>query len=69
MSTERELFRRGEQIYILPQYQDAGDDRFEWRVIDDEGKGRVTISPVDCGLAITPSQVVGVEMISRTPAK
>ena len=67
--SERLPYRRGERVVILPQYQDPGDDRFEWQTMDDEEIGRVTISPINTGLEIVPTQVVNVNMISRLPQK
>lgn len=48
------MFKRGDRVEILPEFQDSGDDQFVWIVLEDEEKGRVDISPIDIKLAIKP---------------
>jgi hypothetical protein len=57
--------RKGDPVKIRPEWQDEGDEEFEWVAVDDEEKGRVTISPVNIGMKILPRQTVNVEMLMR----
>lgn len=59
------MIRKGDKVQIKPEWQDAGDDRFDWVAVDDEDKGRVTIMPFGTGLAlaIAPAHVVRVEWL------
>lgn len=56
-------FKKGDVIEILPEYQDKGDAEFTWVVIEDEEKGRVTISPIDSKLTIKPTYVMQASFI------
>lgn len=51
-------FQKGDLIEILPEHQDDGDDEFVWIVIDDEEKGRVSISALNSPLKIKPTHIV-----------
>lgn len=55
--------RKGMKLRIKPEWQDEGDDEFEWIAIEDEDGGRVRISPLGTGLNITPNQVVTTDMV------
>lgn len=57
------MIKAGDIVKIKPAFQDAGDDAFTWVACDDESKGRVTISPVNIGLAIPPQQTVTTDML------
>lgn len=57
------MFKKGDQVEILPEFQDAGDDGFHWMVLEDEEKGRVDICPVDTALLIKPRFTVGTHQI------
>lgn len=57
------MFKRGNQVEILPEFQDIGDDTFTWVVISDEEKGRVDISPINISLTIKPIYTVTVDQI------
>lgn len=57
------MFKCGNQVEILPEFQDPGDDRFIWIVLGDEEKGRVDISPVNSDLTIKPIYTVSVDQI------
>lgn len=39
------MIKKGDIVKILPEFQDKGDEAFIWTAIDDEEKGRVSISP------------------------
>lgn len=58
------MIRKGQEVYIKPEFQDAGDDKFSWIVADDEQNGRVAIVPMGTGLAIPPRHVVKVEWLA-----
>jgi hypothetical protein len=57
--------RRGDRVRIRPEWQDPGDDRFEWIAVEDEDGGRVLIQP-QLGMRINPTQVVLVSMLERS---
>ncbi len=56
-------YLKGDIIEILPEFQDAGDDDYQWVVLDDEEKGRVSISATNSTLSITPIHVVQTDWI------
>lgn len=57
------MFKRGDQVELLEQYRDPGDEEFTWMVLGDEEKGRVDIMPVDIHMAIKPTYTVQVDWI------
>lgn len=57
------VFRIGDQIEILPEFQDLGDEAFVWVVVSAEEKGRVDISPVGTGLNVPPVYTVQADWI------
>jgi hypothetical protein len=57
------MIRKGNKVQIKPEWQDVGDDCFDWVAVDDEEKGRVTIMPLGTGLVIAPTQVVSTEWL------
>ncbi len=59
------MFKRGNQVEILPEFQDEGDDSFTWIVLDDEEKGRVDITPIDINMKLKPIYTVKVEQIKH----
>ena len=59
--------KKGQRVYIKPEWQDAGDDTIEFIAIEDEDGGRVKISP-QLGLPFNPVQVVDVEMLCASKA-
>lgn len=52
------MFKKGDVVEILPEFQDKGDDEFTWVVLADEEKGRVDISPVDIAMHLKPIHTV-----------
>ena len=40
----------GDRVEILPEFQDQGDDAYEWVVVGAEEKGRLDISPAGTSL-------------------
>ena len=54
----------GDVVMIRPEWCDRGDEDCGWIACDNEEKGRVTIAPVNTGLAIPPRQTVSVDMLT-----
>lgn len=61
--------RKGDRVFIKPEWQDAGDDQFIWIALEDEDGGRVRISPINgVWLAGAPTnQVVETSMLEVQP--
>lgn len=57
------MIRKGNQVFIKPEWQDAGDSKLTWWAVEDEDGGRVLIQPQGTKLTIVPTQVVGVGML------
>jgi hypothetical protein len=55
---------KGDRIEILPEWQDPGDDKYEWYATDDEDGGRVSITPV-MDLPYPPVHRVRTSMIRK----
>jgi len=49
------MIRKNDKIRILPQWQDAGDDEFEWVAEEDESGDRALIRGIIPGFAIQPT--------------
>lgn len=64
----RVKIKAGDQVKIKPEWQDAGDDQYEWRALNDEEGGRVKIQPQIPGLAILPNSIAEVGMLEVVPA-
>jgi len=60
------VFKIGDKVEILSEFQDAGDESFTWVVIGDEEKGRVDISPIDINMEIKPVYTVQSHWIRLT---
>jgi hypothetical protein len=58
-------FKKGDKVVIKKQWQDKGDDEYDWICIYNEEKGRVTISVTNSVLRITPRHVVKTDMIEH----
>lgn len=54
----KQKFLKGDFVDILPEFRDPGDDEYQWVVLDDEEKGRVSISATNSTLRIAPVHVV-----------
>ena len=59
----KQKFLKGDFVDILPEFRDPGDDEYQWVVLDDEEKGRVSISATNSTLRITPIHVVQTDWI------
>jgi hypothetical protein len=64
---DNELIKAGDRIEILPEWQDDGDDKFEWYAIEDEAGGRVAIQP-KMDLPFVPWQRVSRKMVRKYQA-
>ena len=61
-----EPLKRGDPIRIKPEWQDAGDDKLDWYVYEDELAGRVGIFTPRPDF-IQPWQRVSDYMVERRP--
>lgn len=61
----RPLIKKGQQIHLLPQWQDEGDDKLQWFAYDDEDGGRVGIFTPHPEMYIQPWQMVDVSMLEE----
>lgn len=52
------MIRKGDQVRILPEHQDPGDEEFVWVALGDEEKGRVDIQPINMQMNIKPIYTV-----------
>lgn len=59
------MFKKGDIVQILPEFQDDGDDQLTWVVLGDEEKGRVDIQPLETGLNIPPRYTVETQQIAH----
>jgi hypothetical protein len=59
------MYKRGDIVEILPEFQDLGDSAFTWIVLNDEEKGRVDITPIDITLSIKPIYTMNTTQIKR----
>lgn len=57
------VYRAGDAVEILPEFQDLGDDEFSWIVVADEEKGRVDLVPSNHSMAIKPIYTLRVDQI------
>lgn len=57
-------FNPGDIVKIKPQYQDPGDEKIDWKVLEPEDGGRVLIEAMT-GLNIRQTQRVTTDMIQR----
>lgn len=62
------MLKKGDEVRILPEFQDAGDADLIWIVMDDEEKGRVDVCPVSVAMKIKPTYPLlshQVELVQR----
>lgn len=53
----------GDHVVIKPEFQDAGDDKYIWKALENEDGGRVRIAPINIGLPFTPNQIIETRML------
>jgi hypothetical protein len=58
------MVHKGETVHIKPEWQDKGDDKFQWIALEDEDGGRIRIMPLGTGLAFPPNYVVQIEWLA-----
>lgn len=56
------MIKSGDVIRIKPEWQDNGDDRFEWRAVSGVDHGVIDVT-ADLGMRINPIQTVRADMI------
>ena len=61
------MFKRGDVVEILEEFQDPGDATLTWVVQDDEEKGRVNLVPFEMKGAIKPLYTVKIDWIRLKP--
>lgn len=61
----RRPIKKGDRVRIKPEYQDDGDDKYTWHAVDDEDKGRVTVSPKDHPMSIKPTYVLQSDQVDH----
>lgn len=62
------MLKKGDEVRILPEFQDVGDSDFIWIVMADEEKGRVDVCPVNVAMKIKPTYTLRshqVELVQR----
>lgn len=57
------MIRKGQQVWIKPEYQDPGDDDYIWTALEDEDGERVLIEADIPGMHLLPTQVVSTDML------
>ena len=57
------MIKKGDEVRIKPEWQDAGDNTLIWIALEDEDGGRVRIEPIGTGLSFPPNQVVTTDML------
>ncbi len=60
------MITKGQRVWIRPEWQDPGDDDYEWTAMEDEDGGRVLIQPRIPGMGVWPTQVINVAMLETT---
>jgi len=59
------MYLKNDTIEILEDFQDEGDGSFIWKIVGEEEKGRVDISPMNTGLTLPPIHTVNTYMIRK----
>jgi len=60
---EAKKISKGDIVEILEPYRDEGDEKLVWVAVDNEEKGRVSITPISSTMSIKPTYVMNVEHI------
>lgn len=63
------MFKRGDIVEILEEFQDPGDNTFTWMVLHDEEKERVDITLIDIKLDIKPTYTLKADQIKLVVSK
>ena len=67
MKTTHKKISKGSRVYILKEWQDDGDNNFEWYALDDESNGRINIYAKISGFTFNPIQTIESRMLSLSP--
>lgn len=59
------MIRKGQRVRIKPEWQDGGEDEYQWFATEDEGYGRVTIMAVRPGRSIFALETVRTSMLEE----
>jgi hypothetical protein len=59
------MFKQGDNVRIKPEWQDEGDDEFEWFVIEDEDRGHVKIMVVIPGWTLHPTEWIDAAKLEK----
>lgn len=59
------MYLKNDTIEILEEFQDKGDGSLIWKIVGEEEKGRVDISPINTGLTLAPIYTVNTYMIRK----
>jgi hypothetical protein len=62
---EFNMIKAGDQVRILPEFQDDGDDSFHWVALNTPEKGRLDIMAIDSQMTIKPVHTVRVEWVAK----
>ena len=57
------MIKKGDRVYIKPEWQDKGDEQNEFVAMCDEYDGRVKIGYLNTLQNFTPIQLVTVDML------
>ena len=57
------MIKKGDRVYIKPEWQDKGDEQNEFVAMCDEYDGRVKIGYLNVLQNFTPVQLVTVDML------
>jgi len=62
--TIMEIFKKGDIVRFVPEYQDK-EDEFNYILIEDPDGGRVKVTPINTGLQYPPIQVVKTDWLIK----
>lgn len=57
--------KKGDEVEILPEWQDEGDGNYTWVAVSDVEKGRLDIRPKDCPMALAPVYTMKEEWVRK----
>lgn len=49
--------KKGDKVEILKQFQDEGDDEFQWTAVEDEDGGRVRVEAIIPGMHFAKTEI------------
>lgn len=60
--SHRPLIKKGDRVRFKPEWQDPGDDKVEFRAMEDEDGPRIRVEAMTES-AFNPNQIVDIDMI------